>query len=202
MKRGELAFMAVVGAAIVAGLFLVLAPNILVYHDPGAISLGASLNATILKPDQAIAIKITDTNNVDFRNVLSVTDGWGFNISAISAPLCSPLPFGIGVYQGRYALGNLSSATLLPYYFWSPSIPYSVCNVVISTELNAPSFEFGPRQTVNYTVTINGYWTPGYTLVPGGGEMEGVLHPYQPGIYTVAVGDEWGHTLLFYFRVT
>jgi len=193
MKRGEFAFMAVVGAAIAIGLFLVLAPSIIAYHDPSALSLGASLNATVVAPNQTISLRMTDTNTLYFHDVLAFSSGW--RLKNLSVPPCDSSPFGIGVYQGRYTLGNISSATSLAYY--PQGLAYFGCSIEWTN-----SFNFGPRQTINDSAEIHGYFTPGYTTLPGGGETWGIFHPYKPGTYTVAVGDEWGHVVLLYFRVT
>jgi YVTN family beta-propeller protein len=182
------------------GLFLVISPYILVYHDPGAISIGASLNATTVLTNQTIVVTVTDTNDLHFNNNVALESDW--RVQNLSMAPCNQGPsgleiFGIAVFQGRYTLDNVSSATSLSLY--PPGAFYCPVNIALS---NAKSFEFGPRQTVKDSAEFKGYWTAGYTPLPGGGELAGVFHSFQPGVYTVVAGDEWGHITFLYFRVT
>jgi hypothetical protein len=100
----------------------------------------------------------------------------------------------MAVYQGRYTLGNISSATQLSYTLGPLS-----CGVTMI----ANTFTFKPQQNVSSYVDLKGYWTAGGISYPIGVlyGVEGEFHPFVPGVYTLAAGDEWGHVKLLYFQV-
>jgi hypothetical protein len=45
-----------------------------------------------------------------------------------------------------------------------------------------------------YTVTIQGYW-------PNAFNSKSTRIPFDPGIYTVVAGDEWGNLVILHFTV-
>ena len=47
---------------------------------------------------------------------------------------------------------------------------------------------------MQYELQLNGYWD--------GNPMEAVQDNFNPGVYTVVAGDEWGALVLVHFTVT
>lgn len=109
-------------------------------------------------------------------------------------PCGGTYPLGIAVFQGRYALDNISSARAIAIYDIYSGYFCGAMTI-------ANSFTFGPLQGVSRYVDLGGYWTAGETAHPGGGVSEGVLHPFVPGVYTLVAGDGWGHIKILYFQV-
>jgi hypothetical protein len=52
---------------------------------------------------------------------------------------------------------------------------------------------------MTYEVTAGGYWTDNYPLDYTG--VNATFSNFQPGIYTVAGGDEWGQLVVLHFIV-
>jgi hypothetical protein len=56
----------------------------------------------------------------------------------------------------------------------------------------------GQYYPMNATISVGGYWTWDRTMNPSANP---VFHPFEPGIYTVVAGDEWGNVVLLHFTV-
>jgi len=183
-------FAVILASASVVGLLIIVSPYILTYHDPGAISIGVSLNSTDVSQNQTIKVTVSDRNNLRFADELPLSGDWRVqNLSMGPCASYTANPYGIAVYQGRYAIDNISSAKSMviyaPGFYGCPGFSFS------------NSFTFKPLQNATSYVELKGYWTAGETPI-----SEGVLHPFLPGEYTLVAGDEWGHVDILYFLVT
>ncbi len=187
-------YLVLLGAASVVSFSIVISPYVITYHNPNAISIGASLTPTEAAQNQTIKVTVSDRNNLRFADGLPISDN--FRVQNLSSSPCGGLfPFAVAVFQGRYDLGNISYAK--PIEIFDDFSAY-FCPAMIFTN----TFTFKAQQNVTRQVDLNGYWTAGETQHPGGGVSEGVLHPFLPGEYTLAAGDEWGHVQILYFQVT
>jgi hypothetical protein len=193
VKRKVLVAIVVI-AGLVAAASIVLFVSTFTFHDQGAVRFGASLNVTTVAQGQAVRVNLEDWNTLDFKNSLPLSDG--LSALNLSAPPCAGLyPGGIAVYEGAYGLGNVTSATPLPFYAGGD---YFIC----TSHSTSNSFTFGPLQNVTAYFDLPGYYTSGSTPALGGGATEGVLHLYLPGVYTVIAGNPLGSTKVMYFHVT
>ncbi|MGA2663377.1 MAG: hypothetical protein ABSF83_00330 [Nitrososphaerales archaeon] len=199
MKRKVVVALILIAVAVVAIAAAVSAPLLasnLTVHDQSAIRFGVSLNSTTVAQGQAVRVSLEDWNTLGFKDSLPLPNGVNaLNLS--SGPCGGPYPGGIAVYQGAYGRDNVTSATLLPFY--APGT-YYVCPALVSP--SGTSFIFNPHQNVTTYIDLMGYYTRGETSAEGGGVTPGVLHPYQPGVYTVIAGDAFGNVKVMYFRVT
>ena len=113
-------------------------------------------------------------------------------------------PFGVAIFQGYYASGDISSATPLKLY--DPLAVYS--RPMVLSEIDTYAFQplsdiaavfqisdTNPVSTenMNAEVQTTGYWI-GSTAV--------TLTNFDPGVYTVVGGDEWGSLLVVHFTVS
>jgi hypothetical protein len=187
-------FLVIALAVVVVGLLEIPSPSFPALSDPTALSLNVSLNPAMVAQNRTVAVVLSDTNLLPFVNRPSDPGTLkALNLSA--GPCDGTYPMGIAVYQGRLDLGNVSAAKAIPIYdiysvYFCPLMPYA-----------SPTFTFSPLQSVTSHVDLNGYWSRGETVHPGGGVSEGVLHPFIPGVYTVVAGDEWGNVKIVYFQV-
>jgi len=183
----------ILAAASAVSLLVIVSPFI-AFHNPGAISFGASLNSTEMSQNQAIRVTVSDRNSLLFADELSLSRDWRVPSLPQGSCVSDEYPFGIAVFQGLYTIGNVSSARVLKLY-----VP-GVVNPCLSNGLGS-SIEFKPQQNISTSVELNGYYTAGETPSPGGGYIAGVFHPFLPGEYTLVAGDEWGHVQILYFEV-
>jgi hypothetical protein len=166
--------------------------------------LSLSLDSTIYQPGQQVTIVIDETNMLSKTNNVSTADKWP--LTGLSVSPCGTLnyPFGVAIFQGYYASGDISSATPLKLY--DPLAVYS-CPMVLS-EIDTYAFQplsdiaavfqisdTNPVSTenMNAEVQTTGYWI-GSTAV--------TLTNFDPGVYTVVGGDEWGSLLVVHFTVS
>ena len=188
-------FAVILTTASIVSLLIIISPYILTYHDPGAVSISASLNSTDVGQNQTIKVTVSDVNGLRIPNELPLSGDWRVqNLSMGPCFAYTAYPYGIAVYQGRYAIDNISSAKSMAIY--APGIYHC------PSESIANSFTFKPLQNASSYVDLRGFWTAGVTPNQYGGFTEGVLYPFPPGEYTVVAGDEWGHVAILYFQVT
>ena len=194
MKSRLVLIVVVVAAVAVASIALFF--TYFAFNNQGALGFGASVNATGISQNQTLRVDVSVKNGIDFSNRVPLSGDW--KVQNLSMGPCASYyayPYGIAVYQGRYALDNLSSATQVDIYY--PGVIFCPTNVLTGTD----TFVFNPQQNMSSYVDLRGYWTTGETPQPGGGSTQGVLHPFLPGVYTVVAGDEWGHVKVLYFQV-
>jgi hypothetical protein len=185
----------VVIAVLLAAASIFLVVSTLTFHTQSVIGFGASLNATTLAQSQAVRVNLEDWNTLEFKNSLPLGDGLS-NLNLSSGQCGGLYPGGIAVYQGAYDLSNMSSGAPLAIY--SPGF---ISCPGLATLPATNSFTFNPVQNVTTYVDLVGYWTSGSTPQPDGGAIQGVLHRFLPGVYTVIAGNEWGNTKVMYFHV-
>jgi len=194
-------FAVILASASIVSLLIIVSPYILTLHDPGAISISASLNPTEVGQNQTVKVTVSDVNGLRIPNELALSGDWRVqNLSLGACVWPAQYPFGIAVFQGRYTIGNISSAgsPLAPAADFLPGAVYSCLGAYPGN-----SVKFGPLQNVSFTEGVSGYYTSGFTPVPGlGGGIFGIHHPFAPGEYTLVAGDEWGHVDILYFQVT
>ena len=168
------------------------------------LSLSLSLDSTTYQPGQAVSIAIDETNTLSKTNNVSAADKWPFH--GLSVSPCGTLnyPFGVAIFQGNYTVGNVSSATPLKLYnpaalYNCPAIlsgisayafqPSSNTAAIFQTSNDTPVF----TESMNLKVQSTGYWVAG--------QAETLMN-FEPGIYTVVGGDEWGSLVMVHFTVS
>jgi hypothetical protein len=171
-------------------------------ESANGLSLSLSLDSTTYQPGQAVSIVIDETNTLSKTNNVSATDKWP--LSGLSVSSCGTLnyPFGVAIFQGYYTSGDVSSNTPLKLY---DPVGIHSCPMIlaeISTYAFQPSNDVAAifqisntnpvlTESMNSKVQLTGYWVgPAETLIN-----------FEPGIYTVVGGDEWGSLVMVHFTV-
>ncbi len=184
---------AAVGVAVIALLAAFIFPHVVPVSNPDALQFSASLDFTVLTQNQTVFVNFSDRNPLWQVNSLPFAQEW--RVANASTGVCDQLsPFGVAVYEGRHDLSNISSARQLEIE--APGL-YS-CPPAWA----GGAWKVAPMHALSRQYGLLGYWTPGWTQLPGGGVTEGVFHHFQPGTYTLYAGDEWGHYRMLYFTVT
>jgi hypothetical protein len=115
----------------------------------------------------------------------------------------SGFPFGIAIFQGKYSSAEVSKA--MPLLIFDPADPWP-CPF---QAFKITSYNFKPSsniatlfnvsnanpQTIEMNTIIKAtyYWT--------GHSSNIVQHTFEPGVYTVVAGDEWGAVVVLHFTV-
>ena len=189
-RAAPLAALVVVVA--VVGALEVFPSQTYAFYAPSAVGFSVSANATAVAPGQTIKIAMKDVNYLPFPNGPKSVFAFPHGLNMSSGACALLRPFGVAAYEGHDTLGNISSATQVTVF---DDFGFYMC------PFNLGPFALGPFQSVTSAAYLDGYWTAGETQAPGGGYTQGILHPFAPGEYTVAVGDGWGHVSLVYFQV-
>jgi hypothetical protein len=170
------------------------------------LSLSILVNPQLIKPGYPIHIVITESNTLSKMNNLRASDKWPIN--GLSVGICGTesYPFGVAVFQGSYTATNVSSAT--PLELDNPNVIPQGCIAPVS---NVTAYDFKPSSDI---ATLDGDVLFGSTTtmemsaeVIGGIYWAGsfpntIEQNFEPGIYTVVGGDEWGNMVVLHFTVT
>lgn len=190
---------------------------------PNGMSLTLSTNATVIHLGDRLAITANLHNDLNQTNEISVGYHWPFlgilmfNQNWPPCGIFSPLE--LVVLKGNYStseivgMGPGSSPSYLcmedTEYFSFSFAPSSSQSLVTGRYSESTSNEtIGPYNT-SLTVATNGYWIlngsqPTYpTSYSGLGNYNFLPAPqsFAPGIYTVAVADEWGQLAIMHLTV-
>jgi hypothetical protein len=201
-RASPVVFAAIIASASVLSLMIGFAPYLFVSHDPKALDLSASLSNSTVLLNQTIKVAVSETNDLRLPTELPLSADWAVqNLTLAPCASTDQYPFGVAILEGRYTLTNLSSAKSLQLY---PDDAFYSCPQI--SRAAGDSIEFSPHQDIRLSLAYSGYYTDGGG--PAAGNSDGsttavdVLHSFASGTYTVAVGDEWGHTDLLYFQVS
>jgi hypothetical protein len=138
-------------------------------------------------------------------NKISPVDNWPHPYLGIG-PCDLGYPYGIAIFQGYYTTLDFSAASSLALWDYSVIVP---CPTIIhpSGTSKFVSYVFKPSSDLfndpsdpNSLYALNiefneaGYWT---------GDRPNIIHhDFEPGVYTVVAGDEWGALVALHFTVT
>jgi len=176
------------------------------------LSFSVSTDQAAYAPGREIEVVTDEKNTLAKTNNVPVSDDWSLDglIRMYFGPAAYPdVPYGIAVYRGDYTSANISRLTQLNLYdpsaeplataAFAPTSysfePLSDIAYIIPGK-NIPSADAGsnkPNQQISAEITLKGYWTnssaPSFTY-------------FDPGIYTVVGGDEWGNLVFVHFTVS
>ena len=170
------------------------------------LSLSLSLDGTTYQPNQEVSITVDEANTLSEINNVPVSNNRPY--SSLQAAPCDYIsPYGIAVFQGNYTTSNFSTGTPLTLY--DPHVArlcpttYGITSysfesssdmaAVIETSNPSPT---NSSQQMKYELTINGYW-PDDNF-----SSNSQLTTFEPGVYTVFAGDEWGALVVVHFTVS
>ncbi len=168
------------------------------------LSLSRSLDGTTYQPGQEIAITVDETNVLSTINDVPVANKLPSELISGFTNQPPIFPFGMAVFQGDYTLSNYSNAT--PLVIRNPSEVYVGTPVAGPTSysfqplsdtavLEGGSYNSSNGLKMQYEISVNGYW-PGDNF-----SSNSQLTNFEPGIYTVVAGDEWGNLVILHFTV-
>jgi hypothetical protein len=176
------------------------------------LSFSVSTDQSAYAPGQEVEVVTDEKNTLSKTNNIPVSDDWSLDglIRMYFGPAGYPnVPYGIAVYRGDYSSANFSRLTQLNLYdpsakplataaFAPTSYSFEPLSDIadIIPGKNIPSADAGsntPNQQISAEITLKGYWTnssvPSFTY-------------FDPGIYTVVGGDEWGNLVFVHFTVS
>ena len=184
------------------------------------IQLATSINATSLTSGEGLGVTLSISNTLPTANNVSTSDDWAFQgVPAALWPVCySSVPAQVAVLSGNYSANELplvagakfqyacmEGGQISKVIFQPNSDEANLTGNICS--LGCSSGPFGPYE-LSLNFTTDGYWDVQYLANSGNVPIIGELPPSQPyalpfvpGVYTVAVGDEWGQVNVLHFQV-
>jgi hypothetical protein len=181
------------------------------------LELTVSTNASSLREGQSLEINAEIYNTLPKIDDLSAANEWAFRglPVAVWSPCYYQLPLQIAVVEGNFTLGELnatkeygSNITCFDSYtidnaVFQPNSDQVNVTGIFQGEVNVNN-TVGPFE-LNANVTTSGYWdlqnlSKGLTI-PVLLDSQVPSIPFSPGIYTIAVEDEWGQAVVLNLTV-
>jgi hypothetical protein len=170
------------------------------------LSLSLSLDSATYQPGQQVSIVIDEQNTLGIANKINASEKWP--VSGLSVGPCGTLnyPFGVAIFQGDYTAANVSSAIPLQIYepgiYHCPMILAGISSYVFQPLSDtAAIFQMSESGTA-YTMEMKTEFEPAPTGYWIGNAPNATLTDFQPGVYTVVAGDEWGALVVLHFTVS
>jgi hypothetical protein len=174
-------------------------------ESANGLRLSLSLDATTYKVGQEITITIDEQNTRSTANNIAATQNWP--LAKLAVGPCGTLnyPFGMAVYKGYFSSDDVVAAA--PVTLYDPGATYH-CPLILAG-ITAYNFKASsdtadiigactpnlciPDMAMQTGIPVKGYWTTGSHVN---------FNNFDPGIYTVAGGDEWGNLVVLHFTIT
>jgi hypothetical protein len=170
------------------------------------LELTLSLDSKTYQSGQQVGIDIDEKNTLSKTNTINSSSKWP--VSGLRVGPCGTLnyPFGIEVFQGNYTAANISSATPLQIYepgtYTCPMILSDTSSYVFQPlSDNAAIFQMS-EPTAVFSMAMNTEFEPAPTGYWASNDVGAAFTNFEPGVYTVVAGDEWGALVLVHFTVT
>ena len=171
-----------------------------------SLSLSLSLKSTAYSPGQEISITIDEKNTFSTENVVPIANKWlieGLSLNPCGTSKAAGYSYGIAIFQGDYTFATISNAISLniddPNDPWL-CVPYpgtiDAYDFMPSSDIASPIDKSNPGQksyAMNNMITATSYWA--------GNSPNEIKHNFEPGIYSVVAGDEWGNLVILHFTV-
>jgi hypothetical protein len=170
------------------------------------LSLSLSLDGTTYQPNQEISITVDEANTLPEINNVPVSNNRAY--SGLQAAPCDYIsPYGIAVFHGDYTSSNFSTGTPLTLYdphvarscptiYGITSYSFEPSSDMAAVIENSDPSQSNSSQQMKYELTINGCW-PDDNF-----SSNSQLTNFEPGVYTVFAGDEWGALVVVHFTVS
>ncbi len=162
--------------------------------------LTVSLNTTSIQGGKGVSIGVSMTNLLSTSNSVASATTWPLTGLIDNSCGTTIYPMGIEVIRGTN-LSAASSSYLTLFHPGPQSCPNEPAAGIPSYVFKADSQWAIPENVpayypMNATLEVSGYWTWN-----GIDPNSAIHHLFEPGIYTVAAGDEWGDVVLLHFTV-
>ena len=171
------------------------------------LELSLYLDSKTYQQGQQVNILVDEKNTLKTTNTISASTKWP--LSRLGVGPCGPVnyPFGIAIFQGNYTAANVSSATPLQIYqpatYTCPMTLGDISSYVFQPLSDTASvFQMSESTAVFNNMEMNTEFEPAPTGYWASNNIGAVFTHFEPGVYTVVAGDEWGAVVVVHFTVT
>ncbi len=176
-------------------------PNSASTETENGLSLSLSTDRTTYQPGQEIAITVDEKNILSTTNNIPATDNLPIDFMS-GFPNDPSFPLGLAVLRGNYT--GLNYSTVTPLIIFNPSEVYNGTIIAAPASysfqpfidvaiLNGGDFNSSDAIRLHIKMSVNGYWP---------NNESASSNNFEPGIYTIVAGDEWGALVILHFTVT
>ena len=171
------------------------------------LQLSLSVTPSVNHSGGSFSVEISDINVLATSNNPTIIGSPRIGGTTLSVGPCSQLPLGVGLWQGYYSVGNLSTAP--PLSLFQPGTYACPAEFQVAYFLFSPLsddvslYSPQPANTGNasaptemwtmpdaFSQSISGYWT-----------AQGAFQQFLPGVYTLVGGDDYGQLTIVHFYV-
>ena len=170
------------------------------------LELFLSLDSKTYQSGQEVGIDIDEKNTLSKTNTIISSAKWP--VIGLGVGPCGVLnyPFGIVIFQGNYTAANISSGT--PLQIYEPGIYHCPMTLAgISSYVfqplsdNAALFQMSESTPVINNMEMDTEFEPAPTGYWASNDVGATFTNFEPGVYTVVAGDEWGALVVVHFTV-
>ena len=165
------------------------------------IRLDVSLNSSSVSRGQTIHVSMAVRNNLLLSNDPPESRAWP--VENMSMGDCANGPIVMAVYSGRLTVQNYSGGRWLNV-FGSFHLGQPWIFPLGSHSCPVTHFRLWPLESISRDVDLRGEWALAEVSCGqygGSACYQSFLHPFSVGVYTLFVGDVWGHFIIRYFTV-
>jgi hypothetical protein len=170
------------------------------------LELSLSLNRSTYHPGEEVAITVDEKNTLSTPNSVITDDKWLVNGLGVGPCGVLNYPFGIAIFQGNYTAANISIATPLQIYqpgtYNCPMILASISSYVFQPLSDSAAVFQMSESTAVFTMEMNTEFEPAPTGYWANNNIGATFTDFEPGVYTVVGGDEWGTLVIAHFMVS
>jgi hypothetical protein len=166
------------------------------------LSLSLSTDRTTYQPGQEVSITFDEKNTLSTTNNVPATDNLPSEFMS-GFPNDPSFPLGLAVLRGNYT--GLNYSTVTPLIIFHPGEVYTGTAIIAAPTsysyqpfidvaiLNGGDFNSSDAIRLHIEISVYGYWPNNESTSSNN---------FEPGVYTIVAGDEWGALVVLHFTVT
>jgi hypothetical protein len=176
-------------------------------RSTNGLDLSLSLDSATYHPGEEVAITVDEKNTLSTPNSVITADKWLVNGLGVGPCGVLNYPFGMAIFQGSYTSADISSAAPLQIYqpgeYHCPMILADISSYVFQPLSDtAAVFQMSESTAVFDDMEMSTEFEPAPTGYWASDNFNAAFSDFEPGIYTVAAGDEWGTLVIVHFTVS
>ena len=165
------------------------------------LSVSLATDRTTYQPGQSVSITVDEKNLLSTTNDIPAADNLPPEFRS-GFPNDPSFPLGLAVLRGNYTGANYSTAA--PLIIYDPNKVYNGTTAAAPTAysfspfidvaiLKGGDYNSSDAIRLHIQISVNGYWSDNESAS---------FNNFEPGIYTIVAGDEWGTLVALHFAVT
>jgi hypothetical protein len=165
-------------------------------QSTNVLTLSLGLDGTVYKAGQPVYIAIEEDNHLDYDLAVPSVNAWAYQKFSLGPCGINGEMYAFAVFKGNYTLSDITNLTPLYFYDYTIIPPCAlvlpVSSYVFSAKSDTVTTQYG-QYPARLETSISGFWA---------GDPKAIKQNFEPGVYTVVAGDQWGSLVVVHFTVT